>query len=49
MLLLDSTKHLPQNILAIRVEFIWSDICLKTHIYGPGSIKVKGLSQHEGL
>ena len=27
------TKHLPQDILKNWFEFIWSDICLKTHIY----------------
>ena len=27
-----STEHLQQNILAIGVEFVWSEICLKTHI-----------------
>ena len=27
------TKHLAQNILEIRVEFLWSEIILKTHIY----------------
>ena len=26
------TKHLPQNILAIQVEFIWSQICQRTHV-----------------
>ena len=42
ILFLDS----PQNILAIQVQFIWSDICLKTHTYGPGSISpVKFVSE----
>ena len=27
------TNHPPQNNLAIKVEFIWSEICLKTHTY----------------
>ena len=34
------TKHLPHNMWAIPIQFI-SDICLKTNIYGPGSIGVK--------
>ena len=36
------TKRLPQNILAILGQFIWSYICLKTHIhvYGSDSIRV---------
>ena len=35
------TKYAPQNILGIRVQFIWFDICLKTYIYGPSSTRVK--------
>ena len=34
------TKYLPQNILAIRVEFFSLEIHLKTHIYGLGIIRV---------
>ena len=43
------TKHLPRTFLAISVEFIWSEICLKTHKYGSGSIRVNFTSKHDML
>ena len=43
------TNHLPQNILAIKVESIWSEICLKTHIYDPSSIRVNILIQFNSI
>ena len=39
------TNHLPKNISAIKVESIWSEICLQTHIYDPSSIRVNILIQ----
>ena len=35
------TDHLPRNILATRIVSILSEICLKTLIFGSGSMRVK--------